>query len=52
MLSLQSKENNQVMDVLNAIYAAIAAQGFTAQTLQMIDNYANDIQNGRKDFSA
>jgi hypothetical protein len=39
------------MDVLNAIYAAIAAQGFTAQTLQMIDNYANDIQNGREDFS-
>ena len=39
------------MDVLNDIFAAIAAQGFTAQTLQMIDNYANDIQNGREDFS-
>ena len=39
------------MDVLNEIYAAIAAEGFTAGTLQMIDNYANDIQNGREDFS-
>ena len=38
------------MDVLNEIYAAIAAEGFTAETLQMIDNYANDIQNGREDF--
>ena len=32
------------MDVLNDIYAAIAAQGFTAETQQMIDNYANDIR--------
>ena len=39
------------MDVLNEIYAAIAAEGLTAQPLQMIDNYANDIQNGREDFS-
>ena len=39
------------MDVLNNIYAAIAAEGFTDGTLQMIDNYANDIQNGREDFS-
>ena len=39
------------MDVLNNIYAAIAAEGFTVQTLQMIDNYAKDIQNGREDFS-
>jgi hypothetical protein len=38
------------MDVLNNIYAAIAAEGFTARTLQMIDNYAKDIQNGREDF--
>ena len=38
------------MDVLNDIYAAIAAEGFTDQTLQMIDNFANDIQNGREDF--
>ena len=48
---LPAKENNQVMDVLNDIYAAIAAQGFTAETLQMIDNYANDIRYGRKDFN-
>ena len=39
------------MDVLNDIYTAIAAEGLTAQPLQMIDNYANDIQNGREDFS-
>ena len=39
------------MDVLNDIYAAIATEGFTARTLQMIDNYTNDIQNGREDFS-
>ena len=45
------KENCQVMDVLNDIYAAIATEGFTARTLQMIDNYTNDIQNGREDFS-
>jgi hypothetical protein len=47
---LPAKENNQVMDVLNDIYATIAAEGFTVGTLQMIDNYANDIQNGREDF--
>ena len=39
------------MDVLNNIYAAISAEGFTAETLQMIDNLAKDIQNGREDFS-
>jgi hypothetical protein len=50
-VSLQSKEHNKVMDVLNDIYTAIAAEGLTAQPLQMIDNYANDIQNGREDFS-
>ena len=38
------------MDVLNEIYAAIAAEGFTVGTLQMIDNYAKEIQNGREDF--
>ena len=38
------------MDVLNDIYAAIAAEGFTSKTLQMIDNYANNIKNGTEDF--
>ena len=38
------------MDELNAIYAAIAVDGFLAGTLQMIDNLTNDIQYGRKDF--
>ena len=41
----------KVMDVLNNIYAAIAAEGFTDGTLQMIDNYINDIRYGRKDFN-
>ena len=39
------------MAVLNNIYAAIAAEGFTDGTLQMIDNYINDIRYGRKDFN-
>ena len=39
------------MDVLNDIYTAIAAEGFTVQTLQMTDNYANAIRYGRKDFN-
>ena len=39
------------MDVLNDIYAAIAAEGFTDGTLQMIDNYVNDIRYGRQDFN-
>ena len=39
------------MDVLNDIYAAIAAEGFTDRTLQLIDNYANDIRYGRQDFT-
>ena len=39
------------MDVLNEIYVTIAAEGFTNKTLQMIDNYTNDIRYGRKDFN-
>ena len=39
------------MDELNTIYAAIAADGFSAETLQMIDNLTNDIRYGRKDFN-
>ena len=38
------------MDELNAIYAAIAADVFSAETLQMIDNLTNDIRYGRKNF--
>ena len=37
--------------MLNDIYAAIAAEDFTGEMLQVIDNNAIDIQNGRKDFS-
>jgi hypothetical protein len=38
------------MDELNVIYATIAAGGFSAETLQKIDNLTNDIRYGRKDF--
>jgi len=39
------------MNDLEIIYAAIAADGFSADTLQMIDNLTNDIRYGRKDFN-
>ncbi len=48
---MPAKENNQSMDVLNDIYATITAEGFSTGSLQMIDNYAKDIQNGTEDFS-
>ena len=38
------------MEEINDIYEAIATEGFSAATLQMIDNLTNDIQYGRKDF--
>lgn len=38
------------MDELNVIYATIAASGFSAETLQKIDNLTNDIRYGRKNF--
>ncbi len=38
------------MDQLQNIYDAIAAEGFSAGVLAMIDNYANDIENGRENF--
>ena len=39
------------MDDMNALYAAIAADGFSSEVLQMIDILTNDIQYGRKDFN-
>jgi hypothetical protein len=39
------------MDDMNALYAAIASDGFSSEVLQMIDNLTNDIQYGRKDFN-
>lgn len=39
------------MDEINTIYSAIAASGFSEETLQMIDNLTNDILYGRKDFN-
>ena len=39
------------MDELDVIYAAIAASGFSKETLQKIDDLTNDILYGRKDFN-
>ena len=39
------------MDELDVIYAAIAASGFSEDTLQQIDDLTNDILYGRKDFN-
>ena len=38
------------MNELDVIYAAIAASGFSKETLQKIDDLTNDILYGRKDF--
>ncbi len=38
------------MDELNAIYVAIAADGFSEGTRRLIDNLTKDIQYGRRDF--
>ena len=38
------------MSGIQDIYEAIAAEGFGARTLQLIDEYVNDIQNGTRDF--
>ena len=35
---------------IRQIYDVIARDGFADATLQLIDNYVNDIQNGRTDF--
>ena len=39
------------MSGIQDIYKAIANEGFTMSTLQLIDNYVNDIQNGTTNFS-
>ncbi len=36
---------------INDIYDAIDANGFNEPTLNLIDEYTNDIENGRADFS-
>ena len=38
------------MGSIQDIYEAIAAEGFTEATLQLIDNHVNEIQNGTRDF--
>ena len=39
------------MRSINHIYEAIDADGFKESTLQLIDEYVNDIENGRTNFS-
>ena len=41
---------NSIQDT-NAIYATIAANGFSEGTLQKINELTNDIRYGRKDFN-
>ncbi len=41
----------RVMDEMDRIFSAIAADGFSERTLQEISNLTNDIQYGRKDFN-
>jgi hypothetical protein len=38
------------MEPLQKIFDAIAAEGFSAEVLEMINNYVNDIENGRTNF--
>lgn len=39
------------MSNINDIYEAIDADGFSKSTLHLIDEYINDIENGRTNFS-
>ena len=39
------------MSSINDIYEAIDADGFKSSTLHLIDEYINDIENGRTNFS-
>lgn len=43
-------QTHEIMGEINDIYTAIATDGFSERTLQMINNLTNDIQYGRKDF--
>jgi hypothetical protein len=38
------------MEPLQRIYDAIAAEGFSAVVLELIDNYSKDVENGRENF--
>ena len=42
---------NKALSSIEDIYKAIAAEGFCEQTLQLIDEQVNNIQNGTEDFS-
>lgn len=39
------------MTTIQDIYSTIDSEGFSPRTLELIDNYANDIENGRKNLS-
>ena len=38
------------MEQLQKIYEAIAAEGYSAGVLKLIDNYSKDVENGRENF--
>ena len=43
-------EYEKIMRSINEIYDAIDSDGFIDSTLQLIDEYINDIENGSTDF--
>ena len=51
VVSLHAESKTSAMNEMDIVFAAIATDGFSAETLQMIDNFTNDIRYGRKDFN-
>ena len=47
----QYTQNSTSMIELDSIYAAIRDNGFSEQTIQLIDNYTNDILNGKTNLT-
>ena len=47
----QYTQNSTSMIELESIHAAIRDNGFSEQTIQLIDNYTNDILNGKTNLT-
>ena len=47
----QYTQNSTSMIEIDSIYAAIRDNGFSEQTIQLIDNYTNDILNGKTNLT-
>ena len=47
----QYTQNSTSMIELDSIYAAIRDNGFSEQTTQLIDNFTNDILNGKTNLT-